>query len=61
MPKMEIRCCHCQKTIGFKTCDPAQVGYVSHGICIDCIRKHYPEDADEILGEETITVPAKQG
>lgn len=37
---MEVRCCHCQKTI-----KKAKTNFVdiSHGICKACMKIHFPE------------------
>lgn len=41
----DVICMHCKEKIGTKRDnDPKKRGIPSHGICNECLEKHYPKD-----------------
>jgi len=58
MAKIQIRCAWCKKIMGEKPCSPELDGKITDGICEECLEKHYPDEAKEILEEEEIMLPA---
>ena len=44
-----IVCAWCKNLMGACTGTAEQDGNMSHAMCPECLRKHFPEDADRVL------------
>jgi hypothetical protein len=53
VPAPPVVCCHCGRVkaaAGWADPPGPLPGWVSHTICPDCLRAHYPDQAGDVLG-----------
>ena len=59
-PRLRVECCDCHTILGYKPCDPAQDGKVSHGYCKPCFQKtgvEITKEIEEEWGQLRKTIP----